>query len=179
VYRALRDGDREALDRLVPRLYVELQRIAHRIRRRRDPDGTLPTTALVNELYVKLVDQGAIDVENRSHFLALAARVMHHIVIDRARHRAAEKRGGDRRRVSLAVADPDPTGAPIEDLVSLDRALGRLRSLDDRLFRVVECRFFAGLTVPETAEALNMSPRTVDRIWRRARLWLYREMHAA
>lgn len=175
---ALREGDRQPLDRLVPLLYDELHRIAHRELRRRGGGGTLRTTGLVHEAYLKLVDQTRVDVEDRAHFLALAATAMRHIVIDHARARQALKRGGDWRRVSFDDAALATEQRP-EALLTLDEAMRRLEHFDDRLCRVVECRFFAGLTVPETATALGIAPRTVDRAWQKARAWLYREIHEA
>lgn len=174
----LRGGDRSALDRLMPRVYDTLHRIAHRELARRGGGSTLRTTGLVHEAYLKLVDQSRVEVEDRAHFLALAATAMRHIVIDYARRRGAKKRGGDRRRISLKEAVPT-TEDRIDDILDLDAALTRLERFDDRLCKVVECRFFAGLTVEETAAALGISPRTVNRAWQKARAWLYREMHEA
>jgi RNA polymerase sigma factor (TIGR02999 family) len=174
---ALREGDRQPLDRLVPLLYDELHRIAHRELRRRG-GGSLRTTGLIHEAYLKLVDQTRIEVQDRAHFLALAATAMRHIVIDHARSRQALKRGGDWRQISFddaALAAEQRPGS----LLALDQALERLERFDGRLCRVVECRFFAGLTIEETATALEISPRTVDRTWRKAKAWLYREMHEA
>lgn len=175
---ALRDGDHRALDRLMPRVYDELRRIAHRELVRRSAGATLPTTGLVHEAYLKLVDGGRVDVEDRAHFLALAATAMRHIVIDYARERGAQKRGGGWRRITLddAVAVSEER---LVDVMELDDALQRLERFDELQCKVVECRFFAGMTVAETAAALGVAPRTVDRAWQKAKAWLYREMHEA
>lgn len=175
---ALRDGDRRAHDGLVEKLYEELHALAHRELSRRPGGSALQTTALLHEAYVKLVDQRRVDVEDRAHYLALAARAMRHILIDHARSRRARKRGGDWRRVTfdegVVVADDR-----LEELIELDGALQRLERFDERLSRVVECRVFGGLTVAETATALDLAPRTVDRAWRKARAWLSREIDEA
>lgn len=171
----LRAGDRTALDRLVPRLYDELHRIAHRELSRRG-DGLLRTTGLVHEAYLKLVDGAHVDAEDRAHFLALAATAMRHIVIDQARSARALKRGGALQRIpleeDLAISDEH-----LEEVIEIDDALRRMEHLDERLRTVVECRVFAGLTVAETAAAMGMSARSVDRTWRRAKAWLHREIH--
>jgi len=175
---ALRDGDRQAHDGLVERLYVELHALAHRELSRRAGGSTLRTTALLHEAYVKLVDQRRVDVQDRAHYLALAARAMRHILIDHARGRQTRKRGGDWRRVTFdeAVVVADDR---LEELIALDEAMRRLERFDQRLSRVVECRVFGGLTVTETAAALDLAPRTVDRAWRKARAWLSREIDEA
>lgn len=175
---ALRNGDRRALDRLMPQVYDELHRIAHRELARRGAGGTLRTTGLVHEAYLKLVDQTRIDVEDRAHFLALAATAMRHIVIDYARKRRSQKRGGGWRRISLDEGVP-ASQARFDELLELDEALKRLQRFDERLCKVVECRFFGGMSVEETAIALEIAPRTVDRAWQKAKAWLYREMHEA
>ena len=174
---ALREGDRTALDRLVPRVYDELHRIAHRELTRR-PGGPLRTTGLVHEVYLKLVDGTRVEVEDRAHFLALAATAMRHIIIDYARKRRTRKRGGSWRRISLDDAVP-ASEARFDELIELDDALERLGRFDERLCKVVECRFFGGMTVEETAAALDVAPRTVDRAWKKARAWLAREIHEA
>lgn len=175
---ALREGDRGALDRLIPRLYDELHAIAHRELSRRRSGATLRTTGLLHEAYVKLVDQSRVEVEDRSHFLALAATAMRHILIDHARSRSTQKRGGGWQRLSLED-ELDAGEDRFEELIELHEALGRLERFDSRLVKVVECRFFGGLTVTETAAALRIAPRTVDRAWEKAKAWLHREMHAA
>ena len=174
---ALRAGDPGALDVLIPRVYEEIRRIAHRERARRGSGETLRTTALINEAYLKLVDQSEVEVHDRAHFLALAATVVRHLIIDDARRRGSKKRGGGWQQVSLAaVADSAPNR---HDLLALDDALRRLAAFDERLAKVVECRYFGGLTIEETATALGLSPRSVDRAWKKARAWLYREVHEA
>ncbi|MDX1577522.1 MAG: sigma-70 family RNA polymerase sigma factor [Gemmatimonadota bacterium] len=175
---ALRGGDPGALDRLMPRVYHELHAIAHRELARRRPAATLRTTGLLHEAYVKLVNQSRLEVEDRAHFLALAATAMRHILVDHARSRRTAKRGGGWRRISLDEAVP-VSDDRLEELIELDEALRRLERFDERLWRVVECRFFGGMTVPETAAALDLAPRTVDRAWQKAKAWLYREIHEA
>jgi RNA polymerase sigma factor (TIGR02999 family) len=175
---ALREGDSGALDRLMPQVYEELHAIAHRELSRQGGGGTLRTTGLVHEAYVKLVDQERVAVEDRAHFMALAATAMRHIIIDYARERGAQKRGGTWRRISLDRVVAVPQQRPA-DILELHEALERLERFDERLGKVVECRFFAGLSVEETATALRVAPRTVDRAWQRAKAWLYRELHEA
>jgi RNA polymerase sigma factor (TIGR02999 family) len=173
--RALRRGDRRALDRLMPQVYDELHRIAHRALERHGADATLRTTSLLHETYLKLVDQSRVEVEDRAHFFALAAAAMRHIVIDYARSRGRQKRGGDWQRISLddnLRASDERLGEVLE----LDEALKRLEHFDERLCRVVECRFFGGMTVAATAAALNLAPRTVDRAWQKAKARLSREI---
>jgi RNA polymerase sigma factor (TIGR02999 family) len=173
--------DRASLDDLFGLVYEELRGLARRQRRRWQGDDTLNTTALVHEAYVKLVAQKRLAVASRDHFLALAARAMRHILCNHARAAGARKRGGDLERVSLQPAhvgaDAD---AQLDDhadvLVVLDDALRRLEHIDERRSRVVECRFFGGLTVEETAAALGMSARTVKRDWQVAQAWLQREI---
>lgn len=173
---ALRDGDRRALDRLMPRVYDELHRIAHRELARVGGRGTLRTTGLIHEVYLKLVDGTRVEVEDRAHFLALAATAMRHIVIDYARKRRTQKRGGGWRRISLDNGVPS-SEERFDELIELDEALKRLEHFDERLCKVVECRFFGGMTVEETATTLQVAPRTVDRAWRKAKAWLHREIH--
>lgn len=175
--RALRNGDERALDGLTPRVYEELHRIAHRELWLRN-SGTLCTTVLLHEAYVKLFDQTRVEVEDRAHFLALAAKTMRHIVIDEARKRMSQKRGGDWHRITLEDAVLGSEDGFV-DVIEVDEALTRLERFDERLCRIVECRFFGGMTIEETATALNVAPRTIDRAWRRAKAWLYREMHEA
>lgn len=175
---ALREGDGRALDDLMPRVYDELRRAAHRELGRRGGPATLRTTGLVHEAYLKLVDQSRVDVADRAHFLALAATAMRHILIDYARKRRTRKRGGGWRRISLDQPLP-AAESRLDDMIELDDALQRLGRFDERLFKVVECRFFGGMSVRETAVALGLAPRTVDRAWQKARAWLYREMHEA
>lgn len=167
----LQSGRRDALDALVPLVYDELRVIAHRHLAARGSNGTLATTALVNEAYIKLVDQSRAGWRDRAHFLALAAVAMRHVLTDRARARVALKRGGVRQRVSLdeqAVADD----AEPEQLLEIDDALHHLATIDARLARVVELRFFGGLSEEEIAEALDVTVRTVRRDWVKARMLL-------
>lgn len=173
---ALRSGRRESLDELTALLYEELREIAHR-HRGRDQDATLATTALVHEAYLKLVDQSRAQWNDRAHFLALAAVAMRHILTDRARSRFAEKRGGAHDVVTLddeTVASEDQPGA----LLQIHEALDRLATVDERLARIVEYRFFGGLTHEEIAAVLGLTVRTVERDWAKARV-LLRDLLAA
>jgi RNA polymerase sigma factor (TIGR02999 family) len=172
---SLREGRREALSQLFPLVYDELRRIAGRAVGSRGADQTLGATAVVHEAYLKLFDQTRLTVNDRKHFFALAATAMRQIVVDHARRRSARKRGGDLRRVDLD-AESLSREAPAEDILSLDQALQRLAVLDERLERVVVLRFFGGLSVEETAEVLEVNPRTVKRDWRKARALLYQEL---
>ncbi len=169
------DGDREALDRLLPLVERELHRLAHQYMSRERPDHTLQTTALVNEAYMKLVDQTRVQWRNRAHFFAIAAQTMRRILIDHARRRRYDKRGGGARPLPLDEA-AHITDERAAELVALDDALGLLQEVDERKVRVVELRYFGGLSVEETAEVLKVSPDTVGREWRRARAFLLREM---
>lgn len=172
---AWRAGDRDAFDRLFPLVYDQLRRIAHRQFGRERSGHTLGTTALVHEAYLKLVDQTRAQLTDRAHFFAVAARAMRRILVDYARRHRAAKRGGPLGPVSLddtaLVADQRS-----DTLVALDGALTRLAEVDERLSRVVECRFFGGLTEEETAEALAVTARTVRRDWVKAKGWLSREL---
>lgn len=173
---SLRAGQPDALDRLMPLVYDELHRIAHRELARRRPGDTLDTSALVNEAYLKLAGSPGPSWNDRGHLMAVCATAMRHIIVDYALSQQRLKRGGGLQRVSFEDARLMPD-EQAEDLVALHAALDRLAELDERLARVVECRFFAGLSVPETATALGCSPRTVDRDWQKAKAWLYREVH--
>jgi RNA polymerase sigma factor (TIGR02999 family) len=168
----LRGGQRGAFDALVPLVYQELRVIARQHLRRREGTMTLDTTALVHDAYLRLVDRTRYDWEDRGHFLAVFSTVMRNLVVDYARARSTAKRGGDRVRVTL-----DESAATVEthadQILAVDEALDRLRRMDERLVRVVECRYFAGLTEPETAAALAISERTVRRDWTKARLVLH------
>ena len=172
------DVDRHALDRLIALVYDELRRIAHRELRRGRPDQTLTTTEIVHEAYLRLVDQTPAAPRERVRLLAIAAVAMRRLVIEFARGRAALKRGGGQRPVSL---DEAALGAEdqSEALLELDEALERLAALNDRLTRVVECRYFGGLTEEETAEALGITARTVRRDWVKAKAWLYAELRGS
>ena len=171
----LRSGRGGSLDRLVPLLYDELRAIAHRQLGVRGRGGTLSTTELVHEAYLKLVDQSHAEWRDRAHFLALASVAMRHVLVDRAKARAALKRGGGRRQVSFDEARVGQEGQP-EALLQLDEALERLAAAEPRLARVVECRFFGGLTEEEIAEVLAVTVRTVQRDWAKARMLLRRAL---
>jgi RNA polymerase sigma factor (TIGR02999 family) len=172
---AWRDGDNAALEKLVPLVYNELRRLARRYMNREWANNTLQTTALVHEAYLRLIDARRVDWKNRAHFFSLSAGVMRRILVEFARSRRSQKRGGDMRKISLdeaALLSPEPN----EDLIALDSALNALAAFDQRKARVVELRFFGGMTEEETAEALGISPDTVLRDWKSAKLWLWREM---
>ena len=169
------DGDRGALDRLLPLVERELHRLAHHYMSRENPGHTLQTSALVNEAYLKLCDQTRVRWQNRAHFFAIAAQIMRRILIDHARRRRYEKRGGGARSLPLDEAAM-LSDERASELVALDEALGELERIDERKACVVELRYFGGLTVEETAEVLGVSPDTVGREWRRARAFLLREM---
>jgi len=168
-------GDREAFDELVPLVYRELRRIAHGQLNHGRPDRDLDTTALVHEAYFKLVDESRVDWQNRSHFFAIAARTMRRIIIDYARKKNAVKRGSGESAVEL---DPNRVGVSrqAEMLIALDDALSGLAEIDPRLTEVVECRFFGGMTVDEISQALDVSSRTIERDWKRAKAWLMTEL---
>lgn len=165
----------EEIDELLPEVYEELRKIAHRHLRKERAGHTLNTTALVHESYVSLARTDDLEWESRTHFCAVASRAMRHILVDYARRRGAAKRGGGRIRITLGegVAAHDE---PPHELLALDAALQALAERDERLARVVECRFFGGMTVDETAEALDISRRTVERDWTRAKAYLYRTL---
>lgn len=171
-------GDRDALDQLVPLVYDELHRIAASYLSNERVGHTLQPTALVNEAYLRLVQAEDIAFENRSHFLGIAARLMRQILVDYARRHGARKRGGSRQQVTLTDGVAVDEGGQDVDLLSLDEALTRLARKDDRLARLVELRYFGGLSVEETAEVLGSSARTVKRDWAAARVWLRRSMAA-
>ena len=169
------EGDRTALERLTPLVYDELRRLARGYMRGERAGHMLQTTALVHEAYLRLIDAGRVPMASRTSFFAAAARLMRQILVDFARARGYQKRGGGAHQVSLdeAMVIEQPLG---EDLIALDRALDELAEIDERKGRVVELRFFAGLTEGETAEALKVSPETVRRDWRLARSWLRRRL---
>ena len=168
-------GDPEALDALFPLVYSELRRMArHRMRGERN-DHTLQTTALVHEAYLELVNANQASWEDRRHFFAMASRVMRNVLVDYAVKRNAQKRGGDRDRVPLQEKDAVAT-VDLSSVISIHQALERLATVDERPVRVVECRFFGGLTIQETADVLDISPATVGRDWKMARAWLNREL---
>jgi RNA polymerase sigma factor (TIGR02999 family) len=168
-------GDQEALGRLMPVVYAELRRLARRQMARERPDHTLQVTALVHEAYLRLLDVRQVDWQDRAHFLALSAQMMRRILVDAARARHYQKREGEAWKVPLQEELLIPS-EPRADLVALDDALKGLAGVDPRKSQVVELRFFGGLTVEETAEALQLSPRTVMREWSLAQAWLYREL---
>jgi RNA polymerase sigma factor (TIGR02999 family) len=168
-------GDQAALDKLTPLVYDELHRLAHHYMRRERPDHTLQTTALVNEVYLRLIDQKKASWQNRAQFFAVCAELMRRILVDYARRRHYAKREGEERKVSLEEAAVVSKGRAAE-LIALDDALMSLESLDPTKSRIVELRFFGGLTSEETAEVIGMSLRTVEREWRKAKAWLYREL---
>ena len=172
---AYAEGDRAAFDRLVPLVYDELRRIARRHLRKTDRGATLDTTGLVHEAYLKMAGQHGLRLKDRGHFLAVSACAMRQVIISRARARASEKRGGGVAAVEL---DENRAGAErqVEWLLDLDRALDRLAERDPRLARAFECRFFAGLSEAETAEALGVSLRSAQREWMRARAWIRAEL---
>jgi RNA polymerase sigma factor (TIGR02999 family) len=167
-----RNGNSDALDRLFPLVYQELHRMAHRALLRERASHTLSTTALVHEAYLRMVDQESAGWNDRAHFLAIAATAMRRILVDYARRQKRLKRGGARRSVTLDDAML-VANQRADTLLALDEALSGLGTLNERLSRVVECRFFAGLTVEETAAALQVTTRTVERDWQKARAWLY------
>ena len=172
---AWRQGQREALDRLIPVIYEELRRIAHSYIRGERRGNTLQTTALVNEAYLRLIDCSRVNWQNRAHFLAVSAQLMRRILIDYARSRGYQKHGGAMERISLKESQIVSAGSD-PDLVELDEALQALAAVDARKSQVVELRFFGGMTAEETAEVLGVSPDTVLRDWKLARTWLAREM---
>ena len=169
-------GDQAAFDELVPLVHDELRRIARRHMGGERGEHTLQASALVNEAYMRLLDVKRIQWQNRAHFFAMAARVMRRILVESARARKFQKRGGGAQMVSLDEALV-VSKQPSQDLVALDDALGALAAVDPRKAQVVEMRFFGGLSVEETAEALQVSTGTVMRDWRLAKVWLLRELH--
>jgi RNA polymerase sigma factor (TIGR02999 family) len=172
----LRAGNREAEGRLVEVVYGELHRMAARYIRRERRDHTLQATALVNEAYMRLVDQRGKDWQNRAHFFGVAAQVMRRVLVDHARTHQSLKRGGEVEKISLEDALPFSPERP-DQLLALDEALSRLAAFDSRQARIVELRFFGGLTEAETAEVLGISSRTVKRDWSVAKAWLHGELN--
>ena len=168
-------GDESAFEQLVPLVHAELRRLAHREMGRERVGHTLQTTALVNEAYLRLIEVSRVQWQDRAHFFAMSARLMRRILVDHARSRQSQKRGGGTRKVSFDEAlTVSPTGGA--DLVALDDALQALSSVDARKCQVVELRYFGGLSVEECAEALRVSPDTITRDWRLAKAWLLREL---
>ena len=173
---ALANGDKSAVNLLLPRVYDELRGLAGHYMQQERQSHTLQPTALVNEAYLKLVDQSQVNWRNRAHFFAVAAEVIRRILVDHARQRSAAKRGGGRPHFPLDVADPGDTATGQVDLLALDDALTHLGELSERQRRVVELRFFGGLSVQETAHVLDVSEATIKNDWRVAKAWLGREL---
>lgn len=169
-----RNGDQGAFDKLTPMVYDELHRLANRYIRRERRDHTLQSTALVNEAYLRLVDQRSVSWQNRAHFFGVAAQLIRRILVDHARSHNAAKRGAGIVKISLDEAIGPPTGDL--NLIALNDALSGLAKMDPQQGRIVELRFFTGLSIEETAELLGISPATVKRDWTTAKAWLYREM---
>ena len=169
------NGDKSAIERLLPLVERELHRLAHSYMRREDPDHTLQTTALINETYLRLIDQRKVQWQNRAHFFGIAAQIMRRILLNYARAQNRMKRGGKTIHVSLSEAMVMPAEKDRE-LIALNDALTRLEAIDERKSKVVELRYFGGLTVPEVAEVLKVSEITVMRDWAFAKAWLSREM---
>ena len=171
-------GKESALEALMPVVYAELHRQASNYLRRERIGHTLQATALINEAYLKLIDQREVNWKNRSHFFGIAAQAMRRILVDHARTRHRNKRGGNAENLPLEAAEftTSPGGTSV-DLIGLDEALTRLAHLDERQSRIVELRFFSGLSVEETAEALGISPATVKNEWRTAKAWLFQELN--
>ena len=168
-------GDEKSADRLLPLIYDELRQLARQRLAKEPAGGGMQATSLVHEAYLRLVGNADPGWENRAHFFAAAAEAMRRILVDKARGAARQKHGGGRKRIPLGDAPASDVERPLE-LLDLDEALQRLESLDHRMSDVVKLRYFVGLSVDETAQALNVAPRTVDRQWTAAKAWLYREM---
>jgi RNA polymerase sigma factor (TIGR02999 family) len=175
ILQEVSQGDKDAPARLMPLVYDELRRLADHYLRQERPDHTLQPTALVHEAYLKLIDQSRVEWQSRAHFLGVAAQLMRRILVDHARRHHALKRGGFRQKLSLDEA-VDYSQTRDLDLVALDDALNALAQFDERQSRIVELRFFGGLTIEETAEALGISPATVKVDWNMAKAWLRREI---
>jgi RNA polymerase sigma factor (TIGR02999 family) len=173
--RGWRDGDSKCLDILLPLVYKELRRLAHFQLRNERPDHTLQSAALVHEAYLRLVGMSPPQWESRTHFFAIAAQLMRQILVDYSRRHRAAKRGGSVCKLSMEEAMMTPRGKDV-DVIALDDALQALARIDERQNRVVELRFFAGLSLAEISEALDVGPATVQRDWTAARAWLHREM---
>jgi len=173
-----RQGDAAALDRLVPLVYDELRRVAQRRLRGESPGHALQATALVHEVYLRLVDVDRMTLTSRAHFFGVAATLMRQILVDHARRQRADKRGGGVTMLSLDEASPAAWTSSV-DLLALDEALDALSAIDARQCRVVELRFFAGLTIDEAATALGISPATVEREWALAKAWLFRRLSSS
>ncbi|MEP7132102.1 MAG: sigma-70 family RNA polymerase sigma factor [Acidobacteriota bacterium] len=174
---AWRQGDASALEELIPLVYDELRRLAERSLSRERAGHTLQPTAVVHEAYLKLVDQKRVNWKNRGHFFSIAALTMRRLLVDHARRRDSDKRGGATTLVPLEATDPS-IPAKEADVIALDRALEKLAALDATQAKIVELRYFGGLTLDETAEVLGASPSSVSRAFRLAKAWLYRELSA-
>ncbi|MFY9555334.1 MAG: sigma-70 family RNA polymerase sigma factor [Blastocatellia bacterium] len=166
------NGDKAALDELIPLVYDELRRLAGRYMRRESPGHTLQTSALLNEAYLRLVDQKSVKWQNRAHFFGVAAQLMRRILVDHARRRSRAKRGGGALIVSLG--EQAIMSKEVADVIALDEALKNLAEMDPRKSQIVEMKFFGGLTTEEVAEVLKVTSRTVEREWRKAKAWLNR-----
>lgn len=175
ILQSWREGDKDSLDALIPLVYEELRRLARRALNKNQGDGNFQTTALVNEAYLRLVNVKEIDWQNRVHFFAVSASLMRNILVDFARQRLSQKRGGEKSHVELDEALNFSSGKS-DDLVALDECLKELAKLSERQAQVVELKFFGGLTEDEIAEVLKISVATVKRDWQAARAWLYREI---
>lgn len=173
--KAHSDGDQKALDDLMPLVYNNMREMAHYRLLDERPDHTFNTTDLVHEAYLKLVEFNRIEWENRAHFFGIASQIMRNILVDYAVKKKAQKRGGDRQRVTLGNQNLT-TEVNLPDILSIHQALENLAEIDERQVRVVECRYFGGLTLEETAKALGISTATVSRDWRMAKAWLNREI---
>jgi RNA polymerase sigma factor (TIGR02999 family) len=173
-------GDRAALDRLMPVMYAEFHRLAHRYMKRERPGNSLQATALINEAYLRLVNINDVDWRDRTHFFAVSAKLMRRILVDTARVRSAAKRGGGQKVAHSTAVNfdeiADGSSQRAGQLIAIDDALAALEQIDSRKAQVVELRFFGGLGVEETAEVLGVSPQTVMRDWKLARVWLMREL---
>lgn len=176
ILRDWNGGSQETLDALLPLVYDELHKQAERFLRRERRDHTLQATALIHETYVKLIDQRDVNWQNRAHFFGIAAQAMRRILVDYAKARHREKRGGAEENLPLDEAALVVSNEKSIDLIELDEALTRLAKMDERQARIVELRYFGGLSIEETAESLRVSPATVKNDWRTAKAWLYQEI---
>jgi RNA polymerase sigma-70 factor, ECF subfamily len=168
------DGNRDALDKLLPLVYNELRRLAHSYLSHERPDHTLQTTALVHEAYLKLIDQRSVNWQNRAQFFAISAQAMRRILLDNARRHTAAKRGSGGQKISLDEVATLSGDSANESLIALDLALQKLETIDAAQSKIVELRYFGGLTIEETAEVLKISPSSIQREWTVARAWLYK-----
>lgn len=169
-------GNQDAFSELLPLVYRELQKIAHRYLSRERSSNTLQTTALVHEAYLKLIDQNRVQWQNRAHFFGIAAQAMRRILVDNARQRLADKRGAGIEKVSIDEGQIDISDERAGSLIDLDEALQKLAAIDEQKSQLVELRYFGGLSIEETAEVLGVSIATVNRQWRLAKAWLYNEI---